>query len=236
MISGYTALNNYRYERKFVANISNKAQIGQIIRSSPVAFSISYPARQVNNIYFDTPGHDCYFDNLFGVSDRWKARIRWYGEIGNSIQTPVLELKIKHGHLGTKKSWKLSPILFGATGNDKQVIKKALIDSNLPKDVENRLISMQPVLLNNYQRDYFVSADKRFRLTLDTKLEYRDFGLNRAAVEHTFKESEKVVLELKYDQDHDPEAGQITTKFPFRLNKNSKYVSGMSFIRPGIAH
>mgnify|MGYP001031646289 FL=1 len=36
-----------------------------------------------------------------------------------------------------------------------------------------------------------------------------------------------IVLELKYDMEHDGRVGYITKDLPFRLNKFSKYVSGI---------
>lgn len=41
-----------------------------------------------------------YQDNLIGISDRMKVRIRWYGALLGLIEEPVLELKIKRGFLG----------------------------------------------------------------------------------------------------------------------------------------
>lgn len=235
MIEDYTPLNGFRYERKFVCNNTNRGQVDVLIRRNPAVFKQSYKPRQVNNIYFDTPGLDCYFDNLFGIGKRWKARIRWYGELHQKIERPVLELKIKHGHLGTKESWILNSFCFSTDSNNSLVLKKALSTSELPEDVRNKLLGMQPVLVNNYQRAYFVSANKNFRLTVDSKLEYRDFHFFKKITNLVNKESDKIVVELKYSKEHDENAGTITNSFPFRLNKNSKFVSGMSFIRPGIA-
>ena len=234
-MEGYTELKNYRYERKFVSDISHKGKIDILLRMHPFIFNSLFVPRQVNNIYFDTPGMDCYFDNLFGVAQRWKARIRWYGEIGMEIKQPILELKIKHGHLGTKRSWRLNEIQFDGKRPEQDIIKEVLIQSGLPKDVENRLLGMNPVLVNNYQREYFSSFDKRYRITLDDKLEYRPFPLAFYEKNKVFEEKSKIVLELKYDFENDKEASKITNAIPFRLNKNSKYVIGMGFLRPGIA-
>ena len=39
------------------------------------------------------------------------------------------------------------------------------------------------------------------------------------------------IVELKYKLEHDNLANKVTTQFPFRLNKNSKYVNGMNTIK-----
>jgi len=235
MIEGYTPLEDYRYERKFTSSVHYKGQVDILIRQNPALFRQSYKPRQVNNIYFDTPGLDCFFDNLFGVGKRWKARIRWYGDVKQDIKQPVLELKIKKGHLGTKESWPLESFNLSEINNNPDMLRKVIIASSLPDGVKNRILGMQAVLLNNYQRSYFISADNKFRLTVDTELEYNDFLLFRNGTKQLFNERGKIVIELKYAKEFDENARSITNFFPFRLNKNSKFVSGMSFIRPGVA-
>ena len=231
----YTSLNNLRYERKFVCNSSHWGQLGIIVRQNSAAFKTAYPDRQVNNVYFDTPGLDCYYDNLFGVGKRWKARIRWYGELFQEIMQPILEIKIKDGLLGTKLSYMLHPIQFSNGLKQGRELKEVLSSSGLPEDVRSKMLAMQPVLVNNYKREYYVSGDNNYRLTLDSDLAYRDFQMFRKTTNQVYYEPGKLVVELKYAPEFNEGAGTISNSFPFRLNKNSKFVSGMAFIRPGVA-
>jgi len=235
VIENYTRLEGYRYERKFTAGIHHRGHVDLLVRQNPAVFRQAFQPRQVNNIYFDTPGLDCFFDNLFGVGKRWKARIRWYGEIRQEIQQPILELKLKQGYLNTKKSWPLHPVNLSGEITNLQFLKDVIANSELPGDVRSGLLSMQPVLLNNYQRSYFVSADKNFRLTIDTGLEYRDFRFFANRSNQVFGEKGKIVVELKYQRNLDGQARAISNLIPFRLSKNSKFVSGMTFIRRGVA-
>ena len=48
---------------------------------------------------------------------------------------------------------------------------------------------------------------------------------------NTFADDEKTVIELKYNQQHADGARSITTNFPFRVTKNSKYVIGVERLR-----
>ena len=91
-----------RYERKYKVSDLNHHVILQSIRMHPVGLRKIYPDRQINNIYFDTPDLNNYFDNIDGNMDRMKIRIRWYGDCFKYIDKPVLELKIKRGLLGKK--------------------------------------------------------------------------------------------------------------------------------------
>ncbi|MFT6321967.1 MAG: hypothetical protein ACJAT4_002902 [Granulosicoccus sp.] len=44
------------------------------------------------------------------------------------------------------------------------------------------------------------------------------------------KNDTDVVMEMKYDVDDDQEAGKVSSAFPFRLTKNSKYVNGVDHL------
>ncbi len=235
MNTGYTLLNGYRYERKYTAGIHFSGVVEVSIKQNPALFRPSFPPRQVNNIYFDTPDLDCFFDNHSGVGRRWKARIRWYGEMKQHVLQPVLELKLKNGTLNTKKAWSLLPFHVSGSRTDLVSLRESLKGSGVPDDIRTRLLGMKPLLINNYRRKYYQAKDPGIRLTVDSQLEYRDFRdfINHSKQVH--HEKEKIVVELKYSEEKDEEARIIANQFPFRLDKNSKFVSGVKFIRTGIA-
>ncbi|HKJ79083.1 MAG TPA: polyphosphate polymerase domain-containing protein [Prolixibacteraceae bacterium] len=235
MIEGYTTLDEYRFKRKYTTNVHYRGFVDVLIRQNPALFKQAYLPRQVNNVYFDTPGLDCFFDNLFGLGNRWKARIRWYGTVEQFVQSPVLEFKIKKGHVNTKRSWILSPLDFTGNLKDPHFFRNIFLNSDLPDDVRSRMLGLQAVLLNSYNRKYYVSGNKKIRLTVDSNLQYRDV---RSYIHHSkqvFEEKEKLVIELKYPKSMEEDAISVSNLFPFRLGKNSKFVSGMAFIRPGVA-
>jgi hypothetical protein len=85
----------------------------------------------------------------------------------------------------------------------------------------------RPVQLIRYYRMYFRTADRRFRITPDQDVEYNKIrSLDNHFLERSVDRSQ-VVLELKYDAQDDAEAERIANGLPFRLTKNSKYVSGI---------
>ncbi|NOY94822.1 MAG: polyphosphate polymerase domain-containing protein [Chlorobi bacterium] len=234
MVEGYTELTTYRYERKFVTCRLFRAQVELIIRQNSAFFIPVFHPRRVNNIYFDTPGLDCYFDNLFGVSERWKARIRWYNSSFGRIANPILEFKIKKGFVGTKKSYPF-PSFEIQRSFDANLFNQLISESDFPAEVKKKISGLQPVLLNTYTRNYFSSINGKFRITIDDQMEYYNLRPNRNYLEYAYKETGKTVVELKYGQEYDPEANIITNQFPFRLDKNSKFVSGMNHFRTAIA-
>ena len=89
--------SGYRYERKFFIDNLTIEKIESIVRLNSFVFSEIYSSRYINNIYFDTYSFSNYFDNVDGLSDRFKVRIRWYGELFGIINEPKLEIKLKKG-------------------------------------------------------------------------------------------------------------------------------------------
>ncbi len=231
MSNGYTELINYRYERKFVTEHFSEVETEAVVKQNNAFFTSLYQPRRVNNIYFDTPGLDCYFDNLFGNAKRWKVRIRWYNSVFGEVNSPILEFKIKKGLVGTKKSFRLPGFQIDKNGFDSKQLVQLFEKAELPLDVKERLAIMQPVLLNSYQRSYYSTFNKKFRVTIDSNLEYYNLRPTWNSFQFKFTEQKKTVVELKYDEQYNNEADTITNQFPFRLNKNSKFVAGISHFR-----
>ena len=231
MQNGYTELNSYRYERKFVAEHISTAQTEAVIKQNNAFFVPVFQPRRINNIYLDTPGLDCYFDNLFGNGNRWKVRVRWYNDIFGKVDSPILEFKIKKGLVGTKKSYKLPAFSIDKNSFDANKLQELFFKAELPEDVKAKLAGVQPVLLNTYERSYFATFNKKFRVTIDNQLEYYNLRPTWNNFQFKFEEQLKTVVELKYDQEWNSEADTITNQFPFRLNKNSKFVAGMKYFR-----
>ena len=95
----------YRYERKFLVDQLDQHQVMGLIKRHPSMFSEPFPPRFINNFYLDTANMEHYHDNVVGAADRRKVRIRWYGDLMGQIERPVLEFKIKHGLVGTKRNY-----------------------------------------------------------------------------------------------------------------------------------
>jgi hypothetical protein len=221
---------SFRYERKFVSTNLSKYEVESIIKLHPAIFSEVYPQRFVNNIYLDTSQLSSYFDNEDGVNKRVKTRIRWYHDLFGAIADPCLELKIKDGYLGGKLRIPLQSFYLDQNCS-MAVLQNVFATSNLSSLLREQLKSMSLALLNRYARKYFESADHKFRITLDSDLEY--FTINDCCNSFTARlmDTQKVIVELKYDQADDDQARFITNYRPFRLTKNSKYVTGIQSLR-----
>lgn len=216
--------SDYRYERKFIITELSKYEVECIVKMHPAIFSEIFYQRHVNNLYFDSFNLNNYYENIEGLTDRMKIRVRWYDNLFGYIEKPTLEIKIKKGFLGKKISIPIKPFKL----NEDTKISDILNSINDLQDSLNiDFNSLKPSLLNEYSRKYYQSCNLRYRITIDTDQSFykinkqNNFFLNRINDKNT------VVLELKYNQDYDFEASYITTKFPFRITKSSKYVSGV---------
>ena len=221
--------SDYRYERKYYISDLTSQEITSIVRFNPSIFNEIYTRRYINNIYLDNHSCDCYNSNVDGDLDRTKYRIRWYGELFGQLNSPVLELKIKKGLLGTKEYYILPPFKLDANfcWSD---LKQKLLAAEIPANIRVNLFCMTPVLLNRYARNYYLSADKKFRITIDTDLNYIKIGnQNNGYLNHNNIHTD-TILELKYNPEDDKRAKNISSNFPFRVTKSSKYVQGMELI------
>lgn len=216
-------MQNARYERKFFLTALDNKQLETIIKLHPAIFSEIYHERQVNSLYFDNHSLDFYQHNVQGSQERLKIRLRWYDDLKNALD-PNLEFKIKVGLLGTKEI--IACQSFSTAGNLPTINHLLLGENNLASLTKYKLKNLKPVLLISYFRRYFQSADKKYRLTIDRDLRFYQINKNQISWK-TKLQINATILELKYDQQNDTEADKISSFFPFRMTKSSKYVLGM---------
>jgi len=200
-----------RYEKKFVIELP-MSEILRIIRFHPACFREVFEERTVNNIYFDSVDMVNYREHRDGIAERAKVRLRWYGKTFARVKA-VLEIKAKNNEYGKKINFKIDNKKLNLWEHEK-----------LPDWVRERLRLFKPVLLNSYKRKYFVSADGRFRITLDKDLKFYRLGSMES---HS---SGLKILEVKYNRGDEGDVGFITEGLPFRLGAFSKYLFGVELL------
>jgi hypothetical protein len=222
----------WRYERKMLPPGSDSASVVHRIRMHPAGFREIFPPREVNNLYLDTPGRADFYEHVQGISSRSKTRIRWYGPLYGPIGRATLELKIKRGGVGCKESYPVADFALNRAA-DPSTLRSVLQALRAPASIRAAVDLRQPSLVNRYARRYYLSADGRVRLTLDTNLQYydpRDPSRPRA---HPLRDAQPLVVELKYAPDHAETAAEIVNRLPFRITRCSKYVEGVRRLLPG---
>jgi len=220
-----------RHENKFVFPETLIDSVYKKIMMSKYFFSEIFTERRVNNIYLDTMTYKNLKDNLKGLQNRIKHRIRWYGD-DFVIGEPILEYKIKHGELGYKEYYALPGFQFNKTFDYDKYLEtiKNSEQARTPnyEIILNDLSVEIPSLFNSYLRRYFLSIDGNFRITLDKNIIYKSID-RKFFNAFSFSEN-KIVVELKYNNENILKACQIIQDLGFRISRNSKYVIGMKAI------
>ncbi len=196
---------NIRYERKIYLPFLTRDLVETHIKLHPYGFREVYYKRQVNSIYFDTASLSCFWNNELNACKRAKIRVRWYGENLECPDDAQLEIKIKNGNVGDKltSEW------------------RELKDPFILSQIKNT----SPVILVSYQRRYYQSYGKKFRITVDSEIKYK--GVTQNCMKKQQYEETGCVIELKYASYLDGEAKRIIEKLPGRVGKFSKYARGI---------
>jgi len=215
-----------RFERKFYIENLTFYEVEMLVKLHPAMFLEEFSPRFINNIYLDSPNLDQYKETIHGSTNRQKFRIRWYGDLQQRVSQPILEIKNKQGHIGNKIAFKIHPFQLkdNFSAND---LSSALDHTNVPLHINILLRSLEPVLINRYRRQYFFSSDRKYRLTIDSKMEFYPIDSCRFYFNQRELDDHATVVELKYDADLNDDPSRITSLFPFRMTKNSKYAIGI---------
>ena len=208
-----------RFERKWIYRSGDYlALINSLIRSN-FFFTIQYPKRRVNSIYFDSSNYSSIRQNLDGVSNKKKIRVRWYGE-ENKLIKPLLEVKSKKGSETKKESNKMKELndLKFLDLKNLETIKNVINIKIKPKKI------IYPVLSTHYDRQYFISSNGKIRATVDYNLK-SIFLKNQSQLDIKKNFSFATILEFKYATKLDKYVRQNLKEITLRLSKNSKFVN-----------
>ncbi len=216
-------LEKYRYEKKFVIENRFNFLINNYVKSNPLMFAKQFNNRTIDTIYFDNDNLDLYKQNIDGLNERKKIRIRWYPNTSNFV-TPILEIKIKKGNLGEKIRYLLEPISKDST-NFAQNILNSILKVKFESKLNELIYSFKPILLVSYDREYFLSRISKCRLTVDKNIKFYKISANK--INNNYRRYKNTLIELKYPSNLENLNLQGISDFPFRFSKHSKYVEGI---------
>ena len=220
--------SNGRYELKFILDESKYTDVIRWLNTT-VPSRRSYPGRFVNSVYFDDPEFTAVKDNLTGVSDRQKLRLRWYDSPGNPSSKPKLELKVREGRLGFKHHFTLDSfpediysLLF--TKFTEQIKENITDNTDACKIFSTHL---SPSLYVNYYRDYF-EAPFDLRITIDSKISYRlpdPFSCISKSISATYTHR---IMEIKFPPPEKNNVSRLLNNLHLIPKRHSKYLMGLS--------
>jgi SPX domain protein involved in polyphosphate accumulation len=228
--NGLNLDESFRYEQKFVISELNFHEIEHLIKHHPKIFSEIFKVRQINNIYLDSVDLENYNHNIDGVAQRIKIRVRWYGKTFGLVNKPFLEIKIKENQIMKKITFPLGKFIFDKEFSSKS-LKGLFANSSLQGFLVEKLKSYSPTLLNSYNRKYFISSDKKHRITLDWDQTFFSIGNKNNSFNEQIKDRANSILEIKSSLENHQSSLEIGQHFPFRLIANSKYVCGINIFK-----
>lgn len=220
-------MSNYRYEIKFVLN---EEALSYFLSWTYLNTNCrkKYPNRTVNSIYFDDSSFSSVRDNLAGVPDRMKTRLRWYQNKNNLLLgDPVLEQKLKSGRLGKKESITLSSL-----GNDllnTPIIElRSMIKNELPIDHKAYLEHIIPTLYVSYNRQYYENCHG-LRITVDEDIRFKsNFSSSISINQLTHISYRSKIVELKFDPSLKNEVNHLLRSLSLTPIRHSKYLTGLA--------
>jgi len=220
-------MSNYRYEIKFVLN---EEALSHFLSWMYLHTNCrkKYPNRTVNSVYFDDSGFSSVRDNLAGVPDRMKMRLRWYQNKNNLLLgDPVLEQKLKSGRLGKKESITLSNL--GDNLLNTPIIElRNMIENELPIDHKVYLEHIIPTLYVSYNRQYYENSHG-LRITVDEDIRFKsNFSSSISINELTHISYRSKIIELKFDPSLKDEVNHLLRSLSLTPIRHSKYLTGLA--------
>ena len=216
-----------RFEVKMTAPEPYAPRVRSAIRVHPSGLVRAYPPRWINNVYLDTENLDLLAQSRAGVSDRCKARFRWYGELADATAGGSLELKIKKGALGSKRRFRI-PTPVDLTAVTWRHFMKVLRHALPPEDARTIVDGLRPVLINRYHREYACTPDREIFVTLDVRQGFWSQWLGaRPNLSRPSPGVDWLVVEVKGPASSEDRVAQVLAGMGLSRSRNSKFVSGL---------
>ncbi len=218
--------NNTRYELKFVAYEHNYHSIINWIKLHELNFYKAFNSRIINNIYFDNESYNSFKSNVYGDSSRIKFRYRWYGNLTNTNRG-CFEIKFKRNLYGWKNRVDMDGLDLEKLANWKKICE--LILDKLPKKEKILFqFNSKPKIINQYHRDYFVSNDKKLRITVDKNHSiYDQRYFSYPNLKKKTLAQRIMVMEFKFERKDRYRIEKLMNYIPIRSSRNSKYVNSI---------
>ena len=217
--------SDYRYEIKFVLDNARLSDAMQWLYSNTTA-NKTYYNRKVNSIYFDDVDFSSVRDNLTGISQRKKLRLRWYGHQKNCL--PFFEVKTKNGRLGCKTSYPIKSI-------ESNLLELNIdeITSKCIKDLAGHNVifgqHLVPTLQVNYERKYYETHDG-IRITIDQDIQFSDTQLHARLDENNSFTYPFKVMEIKFEPNMKEVVSKLIKPLHIAPKRHSKYLIGIAIL------
>ncbi len=217
-----------RYEIKFILDEYDCIKAKRWLTLNTTA-TYAYPTRQVNSIYFDNNEFQSVKDNLSGISDRLKIRLRWYNDDKIGSSEPILELKRRKGRLGFKQQILMpelkSNIMELSISDITHILNSKIIKDSLMCNVFNQYLN--PTLYVRYSRSYYASHTA-VRITEDENIDFSYIVPSKKLSELSITPYPNKVMELKFLPESKDEISHWLKHLHLVPKRHSKYLIGLA--------
>ncbi len=212
-----------RYEIKFVLNELEFLEVKYFLKY--INSFKSFPDRNVTSLYYETFDYSSVKDNISGVSNRKKLRLRWYDKNTN----PKLEIKTKFSRIGNKKTFSLDFLNREAIDTlSIRELNRSIFDYLKKNHNESFLLNQfVPVLKVFYEREYYETTNG-LRITIDKNINFSQVSPNQTIHFHRNIKFNKRVMELKFPVDLKNHVNKLIRHLNVTPKRNSKFLLGMS--------
>ena len=183
-----------------------------------------YKDRLINSIYYDDENFTTAQNNLSGISNRRKYRIRWYD---NKFKDFFYEIKIKKNNLGKKISLKVNQ-------SETNLDNLYSFNNYFLNQKENKFFlehldsfDLKPQLKVSYLRSYFLYEGK-VRITFDQDINY---SLPNGFSKFNNIKDLMSVIEIKFLPENYNLALRLLKDSNFVPKRFSKYLRGLYLSR-----
>lgn len=219
-----------RFEKKIVLRASDAKIVKDFLKIKVPGLSTPFPDRFINNLYFDSFDFKSARQNIEGIGDRKKLRLRWYGNKGFSGADCFLECKAKETNLVLKEVFSVGKIS-EKVASDLSKVNEWLLSRPLPMYMREWLQSQSIAIFNSYCRKYLLSRSGAVRLTIDENIKSLPIINSRVPAinleKMLLKRHQGTVIEVKYNPAYEVEATAIMKRLELPVTKFSKYVAGL---------
>lgn len=215
----------FRHEIKFLFPRADVGKLRRVLTSNCRRLVYNEPVSTVRSIYLDTWNLSAARANLDGIGRREKVRLRWYDQREPSADF-FFEVKWRKNHLTGKKRVRVRtehPLFLNPY--HRTVTELA---TYLPESLAHVLRRhSEPVIIVEYKREHFASADGTLRFTLDYDLVfYEQLGKQKPSVFFGTPLEQRVILESKGRNISGSKLRASLHPILPRVSRCSKYVKG----------
>lgn len=214
---------DWRFELKMVCEERALSEVLAELHRHPMGFRKLYRDREVQSIYLDTHAGRAVQENLAGISDRQKLRLRWYGQ-GVDWVKPQIERKRRRNLFGSKQVEVLSEE-FAVRGVDRLTFMRRLCAA-VPDAWRCRIdAGLEPAQWIRYQRQYYGSFDGAVRVTVDRQLQACDLRDSwRIDWQRQTVLGRILVVECKAAMTREAELREVVRDLRLQVHRCSKFV------------